>query len=276
MVDDETVGNTEKVDRPTDRQPVEAASTAAPSTPDLDSSDSISASTTEITREELRTTFEYQVQRLGEIDSKAIEILKANLLLIGLVVTGGSVLIQTDLPVDTFINLFTITGGLLLLGSTGLSAVTYTASNLRGGLDSEAVEAAVAADDDSAAFETQLLRSYAQWIEYNARVTAVNDLLATITVLLVFVAFVYVVAGIAVGGAGLSTLGEFAAFGLVSLLMAGFTWAGFHMDHLGHDADNHPETFAGVRLSKGATRKEGIAALGDMLTRSNEERERGE
>ena len=275
MVDDETVGNTEKVDRPTDRQPVEAASTAAPSTPDLDSSDSISAST-EITREELRTTFEYQVQRLGEIDSKAIEILKANLLLIGLVVTGGSVLIQTDLPVDTFINLFTITGGLLLLGSTGLSAVTYTASNLRGGLDSEAVEAAVAADDDSAAFETQLLRSYAQWIEYNARVTAVNDLLATITVLLVFVAFVYVVAGIAVGGAGLSTLGELVAFGLVSLLMAGFTWAGFHMDHLGHDADNHPETFAGVRLSKGATRKEGIAALGDMLTRSNEERERGE
>ena len=276
MVDDETVGNTEKVDRPTDRQPVEAASTAAPSTSDFDSTDSISASTTEITREELRTTFEYQVQRLGEIDSKAIEILKANLLLIGLVVTGGSVLIQTDLPVDTFINLFTITGGLLLLGSTGLSAVTYTASNLRGGLDSEAVEAAVAADDDSAAFETQLLRSYAQWIEYNARVTAVNDLLATITVLLVFVAFVYVVAGIAVGGAGLSTLGELVAFGLVSLLMAGFTWAGFHMDHLGHDADNHPETFAGVRLSKGATRKEGIAALGDMLTRSNEERERGE
>lgn len=45
------------------------------------------AATFETTRDELRTTFEYQVQRLREIDSKAIEILKANLLLIGLVVT---------------------------------------------------------------------------------------------------------------------------------------------------------------------------------------------
>jgi len=260
MVDDGTVGNTARGDRD---QSVEPAS-----------ADSDTVSTSEITRDELRTTFEYQVQRLGEIDSKAIEILKANLLLIGLVVTGGSVLIQTELPVGTFVNLFTVSGGLLLLVSTGLAAVTYTASNLRGGLDSEAVEAAVDADSDE--FETQLLRSYAQWIEYNARVTAVNDLLATITVLLVFVAFVYVIAGIAVGGAGLSTLGELASFGLVSLLMGGFTWAGFHMDHLGSDSADHPETFPGVRLSKGATRKEGIAALRDMLTRSTEERERGE
>ena len=232
------------------------------------------AATRELTREELRTTFEYQVQRLQEIDSKAIEILKANLLLIGIVVTGGSVLIQTDLAVGTFLNSFTLTGGLLLLASTGLAAVTYTASNLRGGLDTDAVERAIGAEADGAAFERRLLRSYGRWIEYNARVTAVNDLLATITVLLVFVAFVYVVAGVAVGGAGLSAGGELVAFGVVTLLMGAFSWFGFHMDHLGADDERHPGTFEGVQLSKGASRQDGVAALKDMLTDSSDERDR--
>ena len=47
-------------------------------------------------REELRTTFAYQVERLREIDTQAIKILKANLVLIGIVVTGGSIVVQTE------------------------------------------------------------------------------------------------------------------------------------------------------------------------------------
>ena len=47
-------------------------------------------------REELRTTFAYQVERLREIDTQAIEILKANPVLIGIVVTGGSIVVQTE------------------------------------------------------------------------------------------------------------------------------------------------------------------------------------
>nr|WP_235271430.1 hypothetical protein [Halorubrum saccharovorum] len=93
------------------------------------------------TREELRTTFDYQVERLREIDNKAIEILKANLLLIGIVVTGGSIVVQTTVDLAVFLNPFTVVGGLLLLASTGLAAVTYTASDLRGGLDLTAVDA---------------------------------------------------------------------------------------------------------------------------------------
>jgi len=77
--------------------------------------------TIELAREELRTTFDYQVERVQEIDEKAIEILKANLLLIGLVVTGGSIVVQTDIDVAAFLNPFTIASALLLLGSTGLA-----------------------------------------------------------------------------------------------------------------------------------------------------------
>lgn len=234
--------------------------------------------TRELTREELRTTFEYQVQRLREIDGKAIEILKANLLLIGIVVTGGSILVQTDFGIGPFLNPLTIFGSVLLLVSTGLAAVTYTASNLRGGLDAAAVEAALVrgsgtggdtaparenGDDDP--FEDRLLRSYAQWIEYNARVTAVNDILVTVTVLLVFVSFVYVAAGIPAGAVG-GPVVVWTVFGATTLVVAAFVWLVYYMDHIG-PRETPPGTFDGVRLSKGATRDQGMADLLAMLGR---------
>lgn len=227
--------------------------------------------TYDVTREELRTTFEYQVQRLREIDGKAIEILKANLLLIGILVTGGSILVQTDLDIGLFLNPFTIFGAVLLLASTGLAAVTYTASNLRGGLDADAVEAAIAAETGAELsadeFEQRLLRSYARWIEYNARVTAINDMLATVTVLLVFVAFLYVMSGVAVGALVTSQMLLWLLFSGMTVASIGFLSLVYHMDHLGHQ-EPQPGTFPGVRLSKGATRSQGRSDLRAMLGRA--------
>lgn len=244
------------------------------------------------TREELRTTFDYQVERLREIDTKAIEILKANLLLIGIVVTGGSIIVQTDLDIGVFLNPFTVVGGLLLLASTGLAAITYTASDLRGGLDLAAVDGILAREaarrgrtrgsaradgtavpkprgDGSAEadFDERLLRSYAEWIDYNARVTAVNDLLATITVLLIFVAFVYVIAGVVVGAAGLAAVRMWLSFALLTAAVGAFTWASAHMDHLGAETSHPAASFDGVQLSKGATRGQAWASLRAMLGR---------
>lgn len=234
----------------------------------------IGETTFEITHQELRNTFEYQFQRLQEIDGKAIEILKANLLLIGIVVTGGSILIQTDLELGPFLNVFTATGGALLLISTGVAAVTYTASNLRGGINADAVEAAIAVgstgnihSESAEAFEERLLRSYAQWIDYNTRVTAVNDMLATITVLLVFVAFVYVVAGVVSATLPLTTFGMAVGFSVTTLLVGAFTWVAYHMDHLGFESEQQQATFEGVRLSKGTTRKEGLSVFRAMVAR---------
>lgn len=222
-----------------------------------------------LAREETRTTFEYQVQRLEEIDNKAIEILKANLLLIGIVVTAGSILVQTDFRTDPFVNVFTGFGAVLLFVSTALAGVTYNASNLRGGLDADDVEAAIArrAADADEAFERRLLRSYGRWIEYNAQVTAVNDLLVTATVLLVVTSFAYVVAGVAVGAAGLSTAASLVAFGAFTVPAAWLVRTAYHMDHLGslREEDEETETFAGVRLSKGASREEGRVVLLGML-----------
>lgn len=220
-----------------------------------------------ITLAETRSTFEYQVQRLEEIDNKAIEILKANLLLIGIVVTAASILVQTGIAVATFLNLFTGFGALLLFASTALAGVTYNASNLRGGLDTNDIERAIDRDRDGGeAFEERLLRSYGRWIEYNAQVTAVNDLLVTATVLLVVVAFAYVVAGLAVAAVGLSALATAVAFVAFTLPTAWLARLVYHMDHLGTPREEEEtETFSGVRISKGATRREGVAALRRMV-----------
>lgn len=229
------------------------------------------------TREELRTTFDYQVERLREIDNKAIEILKANLLLIGIVVTGGSIIVQTDLDLGAFLNPFTVVGGLLLLASTGLAAVTYTASDLRGGLDLRAVDAVIAAErgegsrvggDSEPEFDERLLRSYAEWIDYNARVTAVNDLLATVTVLLIFVAFVYVIAGVVTGAAGLSGVASWLSFATLTAFVAVFTWVSAHMNHLGPETTHPAASFVGIPLSKGADRGQAWSSLRVMIGRA--------
>jgi len=252
-------------------------------------------------REELRTTFSHQVERLREIDTKAIEILKANLVLIGIVVTGGSIVVQTEFDLGGFLNPFTLAGGAILLVSTGLAAVTYTASDLRGGLTIADVDALIAAeraradgengpvtdassadavtDDDPhdetpdrcdetpASFDERLLRSYAEWIDYNARVMAVNDLLATVTVLLVFLAFVYVVAGVVTGAVGLSPTELWVTFGVLTVFAGGFTWVAAHMDHLGPETRHPTATFDGVQISKGADRSEAWSSLRAMIGR---------
>lgn len=221
-----------------------------------------------LTREETRATFEYQVRRLQEIDTKAIEILKANLLLIGILVTAGSILIQTEFDAGAFLNVFTGFGALLLFVSTGLAGVTYTSSNLRGGLDASDIERAVSqhtAESDEE-FEERLLRSYGRWIEYNAQVTAVNDMLASATVLLVITAFAYVIVGVAVGAVGVPATIVWIAFISFTLPTAWLVRLVYHMDHLGAVGDKTGlNTFSGVRISKGATRTEGLAALKRML-----------
>lgn len=235
--------------------------------------------TFELAREELRTTFDYQVERVREIDEKAIEILKANLLLIGLVVTGGSIVVQTTIDIMPFVNAFTIASALLLLVSTGLAGVTYTASNLRGGIDGDAVDAALATarvdpQTDADRFEVRLLRSYGRWIEYNARVTAVNDMFATITVLMVIASFVYVVAGIAAGALGPSTIVSAIAFLALTAVLLWLGTFAYYMDHLGASDDRWEGTFDGVRISKGVTRERGLSTLRSMRSEgANDERE---
>jgi len=225
----------------------------------------------ETVQEEMRLTLESQVERLREIDSKAIEILKANLLLIGIFATGISVLVQTGIDIGVFVNLFTLFAGLLLLVSTALAGITYTSSNIRGGIDGQALERSRDADYTPEDFEDALSESYGYWIEYNAEVTAVNDILITVTVLLVVDAFVYLVAGIALAVLGVPFAVSAVLFVVLTVVVGWLTRLVYHMDHINSRTERTPP-FRGVRVSKGTSRRRGFSALVRML-RSTEEEE---
>ncbi len=225
----------------------------------------------ETVQEEMRLTLESQVERLREIDSKAIEILKANLLLIGIFATGISILAQTGIDIGGFVNLFTLFAGLLLLVSTALAGITYTSSNIRGGIDGQALERSRDAAYTDDEFDEALVESYGRWIEYNAEVTAVNDILITVTVLLVVDAFVYLVAGIAVAVLAVPFAVSAVLFVALTVVVGWITRLVYHMDHINTRADRTPP-FRGVRVSKGTSRRQGFSALIRML-RSTEEDE---
>ncbi|MDZ7688875.1 MAG: hypothetical protein U5J64_09180 [Halobacteriales archaeon] len=225
-------------------------------------------------RDEMRLTFESQVERLREIDNKAIEILKANLLLIGIFVTGISILVQTGVEFGSFINVFTVFAGLLLLLSTALAGVTYTSSNIRGGVDTQALEKTLDAEYTDEEFAEALASSYGRWIEYNAGVIAVNDILVTVTVLLVIDALVYLVAGIVAGVFVPPLAVSVVGFVVLTVFVVLVTRLIYNMDHIETPGSEEP-TFRGARVSKGATRSQGMVALRQMLS-SKEERDRDE
>ena len=224
-----------------------------------------------LAREELRLTFEAQIERIQEIDNKAIEILKANLLVMGVFVTGISILIQSGIAVDAFVNLYTVFAGLLVLASTALAGVTYTSSNLIGGVDETALDRTGHA---AGAFGEDLAESYSRWIAYNAEVTAVNDILITVTVLLVIDAFLFLVGGIAVAVLAPPQWLVVVSFLIVTAIVGWTTRLVYYMDHI--DSTGGPSApFAGVRLSKGGSRREGHSALRRMLTSADESRPDG-
>lgn len=229
----------------------------------------------EVLRDEMRLTFESQVERLREIDNKAIEILKANLLLIGIFVTGISILVQTGVEFGSFINVYTVFAGLLLLVSTALAGVTYTSSNIRGGIDGQSLEATLEAGYTDDEFAEALASSYGNWIEYNAGVIAVNDILITVTVLLVIDALVYLVAGIVAGVFVPPLAVTVVGFVVLTVFVAWVTSVVYNMDHIDTPGSDDPP-FRGVRLSKGASREQGLIAVRRMLTSTEESKtERG-
>lgn len=183
--------------------------------------------------EESQRTFDYQIQRLREIDSKAIEILKANLLIIGVLATALSIAVQAGVDITGVVNLFTVTGAILLLVSTGLAGVTYTASNIRGGVGESAIRRTLEEEYTEREFYEVLARSYGEWIEYNSEVTAVNDILITVTVVLVVDAFVLLTAGVVVTFLGLPPALIGVTYVLLIAGLAGISWVVYNMDHLG-------------------------------------------
>ena len=124
----------------------------------------------EASNEQARKTVDAQIRNLGDVDTRAAQILRLNAILVGLVLTALSVTARlAGLQTASLLNVHVGTGVALLLVSTGVAGVLYTASRLRVGVTPEDVVTALEEDLNHDELQLVLAKSYAAWIEYNTR-----------------------------------------------------------------------------------------------------------
>ena len=143
----------------------------------------------ELAREEAQRTVNEQNQTLNDIDTKAIKILRLNVLLIGTLLTIVSITLQSpdQFPrLETLINSFTVLGAGMLLFSAALAALTYTASTNQVGVSYDDMLTLTAGDDeytDLQILDGLVVEGYADWIKFNDKTNIINSLYITLTIL---------------------------------------------------------------------------------------------
>ncbi|MFC7156489.1 hypothetical protein ACFQPA_13650 [Halomarina halobia] len=174
--------------------------------------------------EEARRTVDDQIQTLTDIDSKAIAILRLDGVLLGLILTGLSIIARTDqVGFDIVANTYTIFGAVALLLSIASGALTYNASDYRAGISAADVVDLVEVEYTLEGVHQGLALGYAEFIEKNFRTNITNALGITLTIYLTVAALAFFVLGVVEAAVGVGILTDGAvAIGL--LLLA--KWSG--------------------------------------------------
>lgn len=154
----------------------------------------------QMAREEAHRTVDNQVNTLNEIDDKAARLLRVNLIILGVVLTGLSISIEgssqsAPIEVSNFINLYSTAGIVLLFGSTIVAGLTLTASHMRAGMSGQNLTDMLWNDYSDKENMEGLIESYGRWIHENYRTNAVNAPLGTFTTLLL----IYALTGFGLG-----------------------------------------------------------------------------
>lgn len=153
-----------------------------------------------VSREEARTTIDHQIRTVNDIDAKAIRILRVNVVLVGLVLTGVSLIVRSDAREvgATILNGYLVSGMGFLLLSTALAAVTYTATSIRTGIGPSDLRSVLDGGFSADQVRTGLIESYAHWMEFNHATNVRNAPLVTATIVLLVWALGLVTAGVVV------------------------------------------------------------------------------
>lgn len=152
-------------------------------------------------REEAQRTVDQQVATLNDIDTKASRILRINIVLLGLLVTGISYVSQADgVAVAAFDNPYFVGGVGGVVVSSALAGLTYSASEVDGGVGADNVATTLDSGVQSELFSEYLLQNYAMRVNFNRSTNVRNAPLITATILSLVAAL------------GLIGLGSFRAF----------------------------------------------------------------
>lgn len=149
--------------------------------------------------EEGRETLDHQIASLRNIDDKAVRILRANILFIGLVLTAVSITVRSSIDVFRFVNSHTILGSFLLLCSCAMAAMTFLVTEYEPGIGANAITITTEEDLSKQQLHVRLSNGYASWIRYNESALQINGLLATGTIILVIDAIALLTSGAIIG-----------------------------------------------------------------------------
>lgn len=178
----------------------------------------------EISREEAHRVIDNQIKTLDDIDNKAARLLRINLVLLGIILTGLSLALDTNSSsesiqvVTRLNNMYTISGVLFLLASTAVAAITYTSSSLQAGVSANDLRQFLDNNLDDRTNLEGLIEGYAEWIEYNYKVNARNAPLGTLTLLLLIFAMLSLSLGVYTAISGGPNIGIL----IILSLLAGF------------------------------------------------------
>ena len=154
--------------------------------------------------DEGRRTLEIQVGWIREIDRKAMQVLRANILLVGLTLTALSIFLRTDsVSISPFVNIFSVLGIGSLLGSTFFAGVTFVSSRYEAGIGHNDIRDVYEDEYTIEEVFNRLSKGYTNWVGYNDFVIKFNAWLCAITILLAVDAVILISTGVAIGSVGL-------------------------------------------------------------------------
>jgi len=149
--------------------------------------------------EEGRITLDSQIESLNDVDDKAVSILRINVLLVGLLLTAGSFIANSNLELAILDNWAFYIGIVSLLLSTSVASVTYTASASEVGIGGETINEVINADLSEKEFELAVAQSQIYWIQFNDKTNVINALLITVTNLLLIISLFHLAVGVYIG-----------------------------------------------------------------------------
>lgn len=133
--------------------------------------------------EEARETIDQQIYRNEQVDQKALGIFRLNLLLMGLMLTIFTLVVDTSVQVDRFISGWSIGGLVLLLISTLFAAMTYTSTSYDVGISTDMIEHSEYGRFDSAgSLERDLRDMYHEALDHNNKVGQFNAYFITVAI----------------------------------------------------------------------------------------------
>jgi len=152
----------------------------------------------QLARSEARETISEQTDTLSDIDDKAIQVFRLNLLLAGVIATGFSVAsTNNDASIGLLVNQYTAIGYIFLLISIVFASLTYTTTATRIGLQRQTLEEEILdLDYDYDIVEEEIAIKYAEMVERNFEKNVSNVLLFTLTLIATVAAVVYFATGL--------------------------------------------------------------------------------